>query len=372
MLQPSQELVLPRRRLLLPGRERWSPPRLASPLGRTSVGVNSWAYEQSPIGPLQVTSATLKYWFDQGSYTIAGSMLHTAGTGPVVTLTGTLQQALQITVRITLGGARGTATYAVDLNATANYQTGTTAATVALAGTGIALNFPSTPNYVATDVYKAVCSSLVDKVIPTTNNLTNGTVPQRPIITFAGTGGNPTCAYDGVDDRLFNTTAAAWGAVYGGLNQPFTVLWIENLLSNPGNVTTMWSAGNLTDANLPGVFFQKNGATNYQLQRRVTASDFATVSTQIFPTTEAMFWLWRFDGTHTRLRANGIDVIGGDSLVDGTQTTTGSITINQFCVGAQKTSSTTNFCNLNLGEMAGFQGAVSDTDMFGLEAFYMS
>src|SRR5206468_151455 len=69
------------------------------------------------LAPDAVTSATLKAWWrTPDSLQYGTTLLHTAGTGPAVTLSGTLTpQSYGWEVRIKpTGGTRGTATYEIE------------------------------------------------------------------------------------------------------------------------------------------------------------------------------------------------------------------------------------------------------------------
>jgi hypothetical protein len=341
-------------------------------IGRSCLGVNTFSVDSSPLSPSAITSATLRFWYDQSSYTIGGTPVAGGTSPPVVTFTGTLKQPLGILVT-TSDGARGVATYSVWLNNGVGpaYQTGTTAATVLISGTGITINFPS-GTYHANNTYKAIASVVVDKVVPATNDLANVTAGQRPQIIVAGPGGLQTMRYNGTSDRHFNTTSGVWNTVFGGLNSPFTVIWIGGIVINQVGTTAFWCAGNTTDANLPNVTLKKNGVNSYQITRRATAGVISTIDSLAFPNVGPKVIIWRFDGVESRLRVNGLDIIGGESMVPGTNSIANSLTLNQMCVSAIKTTATGNFANNDMSEFVGFQGAVADDELFRLENYFLN
>ena len=79
-----------------------------------------------------------------------------SGTGPAITVTGTPTRHFLLVVKIDLAGARATATFTYSLDGGTTWLgAGTlTAATVALTGTGLTLNF-ATGNYVLAETYSA-------------------------------------------------------------------------------------------------------------------------------------------------------------------------------------------------------------------------
>lgn len=126
---------------------------------------------------------------DQPSGLVEGTTLaHTAGSGPVLTFSGTRTspQATPIWVTCdTTGGARGTWVYKIYYNGTGTGSpdmTGTSAATVVLtgAGAGLTLNIAA-GTAVTTDVWKATCASCVDFVAAV--NYAQATAASQPIIT---------------------------------------------------------------------------------------------------------------------------------------------------------------------------------------------
>jgi hypothetical protein len=79
--------------------------------------------------------------------------LPAGSTGPNITFTGVATANQTIVITITLGGARGTATFSWTLNGVTQQTGQATAATFSLTGTGLTAVFPNTSNYVLNDTY---------------------------------------------------------------------------------------------------------------------------------------------------------------------------------------------------------------------------
>jgi hypothetical protein len=131
-------------------------------------------------------------------------MFSSGTTPPAVTLSGTLTIAAPVYVKITTGGARGTAifSYGVDSNGVNFIETGkTTAATYAMIGsaTGLTLNFP-VGTYTNNNVYQAVPATLRDK----TANGFDMAVTGVPRLWSAWSGGQLGIKMDGTTDRWTN------------------------------------------------------------------------------------------------------------------------------------------------------------------------
>jgi hypothetical protein len=107
-----------------------------------------------------------------------GAMSHTAGSGPLITVTGTYSGYPFFQVKITTGGAVGVAAFQYSLNGGTSWlpaSPASTAATYAVPSTGVTIAFRA-GTYVTTDVYKW------------TSGVTTPGTTGRPTVTV---GGNP-------------------------------------------------------------------------------------------------------------------------------------------------------------------------------------
>ncbi len=334
---------------------------------------------EDDLDPTEITSATaLAWWKTPESLQYGTTLLHTAGTGPAVTLSGALtQQPYGWQMKITAGGARGTATYAISHDNTQdNYtaQTGTTAATVNDGATGIVVNFP-TGTYVNTDVYKAVLVQLNDQI--GANTLSNGTSPQRPF-PFSGLFGGYTAArFDGSDDR-YNCTTGLTNTATGGVNNSHTVFLLIRVAALPGVgvVATVFRFGSTTTNQVASELRIKGGSTCFwEVIRRDSAGNTVTLTSVIPATLGEHVLCLRFDGSSVNVRDNGQDVIGGiiaESGVSGAGFgTAATVTVNNLSVFAQNSAgTTTSFLSGDLYDMSVLDGYVSDSDTVRHERYY--
>jgi hypothetical protein len=87
--------------------------------------------------------------------TAMGAVVHSVGTGGVVTLTGTPAATVQsLEIDVVLGGSNTTATFSWKINGYVQANNVAMAASVLLGATGITANFAA-GTYVPTDVYTA-------------------------------------------------------------------------------------------------------------------------------------------------------------------------------------------------------------------------
>lgn len=147
------------------------------------------------------------------------TLLHSAGSGPVLTFSGTRTGSpTAITVTCpTTGGARGTWLGLVTYG-DGSTQAFTSAATVALTGLGAGLTLNiATGTAVTTDVWKATAATWTDQS-GAGKNFTEATASLQPVIAV-GPNGKACVKFDGVDD----TMSAAVGLAAPGTT-PYTYL----------------------------------------------------------------------------------------------------------------------------------------------------
>jgi hypothetical protein len=142
-------------------------PALVAALGvgpAVEAAAHSLAVSGGPVYVVRVSETTAGI---PGSVTQAGSgptvtapaltPVTAAGTSPpTVTLSGTVTRYIDLVVEITLGGARGTATFQYSLDGGATYSADiATAATYLMGDTGVTLNFATGTDYDTDNVYTA-------------------------------------------------------------------------------------------------------------------------------------------------------------------------------------------------------------------------
>jgi lysophospholipase L1-like esterase len=169
--------------------------------------------------------------------TLGATMLRTAGSAGVVTLTGPLTQAAAVYIVIrypggTVGG--GVATYDVSLDGGATFVENavplTSAHTIPNTG-GLTLNFAAA-TYGVGSQFRATVAQIAD--YKTGFVFSNATPTQQPILDYLS--GRFCLLFDGVDDRLDCTTAGvnAWAQ---GNDLPYTIAQVTRYANAgvPGN-----------------------------------------------------------------------------------------------------------------------------------------
>jgi len=148
---------------------------------------------------------TLHYWQPDRLLVEDTTLRHTAGSGPVITLSGTRTGApTSIIITTTLGGALGVWTGLVTY-VDGTTQAFTSGATVALTGrgAGLTLNIAAGTAVIATDVWQACAATLTDPV--TGFSLASDGPTKSPLIT-TGINGRAGISTDGVNTFLHNNT----------------------------------------------------------------------------------------------------------------------------------------------------------------------
>lgn len=161
--------------------------------------------------------------------TYGGTLRHTVGTGPVITLTGAISGVpTAITVTCTLAGAlgvwQGLVTYGDGTT-----QAFTSAATVALTGrgAGLTLNIAAGAAVLA-DVWRATCAGLADQTANAKNS-SQATPALQPILT-TGLNNKPGLLFDGVDDIMTSTVGTLLAFPY----QVLVVARYASIIANAG------------------------------------------------------------------------------------------------------------------------------------------
>lgn len=324
------------------------------------------------LAPDGITSATLLAWFrTPESIQLGGTPLAGGTSPPTVTLTGTLtNQDIDFYMTMPVGGARGTATYSVSVTGVggAVFQTGTTAATVALGATGITINFP-VGTYNSNNTYHAVSSQWNDKTV-NAHNYVNTTAGTRPFVLRNDLGNQTALLFDGVNDLQNCITALATDCA-GGTNNSFTVVTMFSLLTVPGgvNIACVYCLGNT--GTLARVTADIT-STAWRLRRFDNSANDSVISSIVPALVGPVLHIWRFDGTSSTLEINGTDVIGGDVAFDvpGANSTAAAITLNNVSLSAQKTTSTGNWLEGKFFEQAFYNGAISDVELAQLRKYF--
>ncbi len=174
--------------------------------------------------------------------TLGSTLLHSAGTGPAITITGSLTGSVVgfiITVPATggaLGVWQGLVTYTDGTT-----QAFTSAATVALTGKGAGVTLNIAAGTASTsDVWKLTSAGLADQSGAGVDT-TQATLANQPLIT-AGLNGHCGVTFDGSNDLLTYSLLLSGSAAFYGVARLFSVgggitsiCTDSNGASNPGN-----------------------------------------------------------------------------------------------------------------------------------------
>jgi hypothetical protein len=337
------------------------------------------------LSPDQIGSATLLAWYRVPESIQMGSTMTSAAAGqPAVSLTtsGTfIARTEGVFTEVTTGGIRGVARVRVSLdNGNTFVMTNVlTAATVAITGTDLTLNF-ATGTYANTNVYFAICNHLLDKVgaYPnSTNNFDNTNADNtRPTIRANGDLGAPCLRFggdNGLNDFLACTGSLGTGWANGTNNQ-FYALFVIYVRAVPGSGSVwLYSASNLTDTDLP---FVELGITTSSGLNYWQAGKRGNTGTQVGKNSNVVAWTGpaiiedSFDGTNRRVAWNGADIIGGESGVVAPQTSPGAITTTQVALGCQWVQSgKSGHMSFDFYEGYFFNQRPSDVDVLRLLAY---
>jgi hypothetical protein len=300
------------------------------------------------LDPSEVTSAgTLFSWYR----TYNGESIQMSSTmdrvGGVINLTVTSASSLlhrteQITVTCTLGGVRGTSKVNVRLNGVLIYTDQPTAATLAVTGTDLTLNFP-VGTYTLNAVWRSLGDHLLDKVSGyTTNSFDQTTANKRPIIMNPGSLGAPCLqfAQNGFGNSVLICTGAFPASMFSGADKSFyvpVVLYVDSIAS-AGGAGIVWCASNITDTDQPRIELNVNPSTApayWRINRRSdTGVDHAASShDQVYGSGGGYLVEYLFDGTTGVLTVGTNDEVGGENLDVPFPTGSATVTVTRASLG---------------------------------------
>lgn len=215
-------------------------------------------------------------------------------------------------------------------------------------------------------------SNVTNRIVGGANPLVQSVAGNRP--TYSATAWNgalPGLTFDGTADIM---TANGLASPLAGSDQPFTVIWLGQMLTlgSSGSIRSVWGFGNTADDNplhdlrLPA---STSGVMNSGRRDSAATSKLKDAATAI--TTSRAIHALIFDGTKTKLRTNSTL----DTNLDGVHATTadndvGALTgLNTLSVGAITRTGTSGFTHQVLAAMLVYQGALSNADCARAERY---
>ncbi len=300
--------------------------------------------------------------------TLLAAMDAQGTTPPSVTLSGTLDQSLNVEIWIdTTGGARGTAAGHWRVKG-GSWTAFTTAATVALTGTGLTANFAnSTYDVGLTNKYRSVMSTLAGAL----GTILDGGSASPSVRPYIGEiNGRPTLRTDGIARRFFTTTSTLSTALVGGEDTPFTCGFAGryNGTLAPSNVAIIWSLCDGSPNGQGNFYFGVSSAGLWACGKRGD-----TLGTTICAGTAADNNPHRFivahAGTTVTLYVDGVAVTG----INGASQNVTSVTARYMMFGSYSTQGLAGFNDVygdaDFGECFAHTGALGATPIANLDQY---
>lgn len=294
-----------------------------------SLGCGSAHLNSSGLIPTQwadwATSGRIWLRADQG-ITLGSTMALTGVSTAVLTLSGTLTQAIPVYV---ISDDTGKAYWSLDGGATQTGPVTLTTTPLALGGSGISLAKTSGAFTAPGAIYRATVASWTssasdDPLNPGKYVFSQATATKQPVLDRSQEDGQLSLLFDGIDDSLSCTTAGV-------------VAWIAgNDLAH-----TVYAMARPTDLTNGGTIVGAGSSTNATAQWRVNTN--STPSWQWLaegdttpavnnvggtPVINTTYRVEAFsDGTHATLKANGTTVINNAGMDTATKSTIDRMTI---------------------------------------------
>lgn len=206
--------------------------------------------------PLMPGQDALEDWHlpEHASVTLrSGTKLN--GTSPAITLSGSLNQLLDIRLEVMSTGTRGTADIRYSTNGGSSWTTVTTAATIALGSTGITANLP-TGTYTFGDTWRSCVDFWMGRR-PNLHRFSTTSIAVSPTVEQTGGNNGRSCfGFVAANQENFLCPNAGAGEVdtisttlAGGNDNSLTVFCVFKALGTVGTVEAIWSFLNATTLN---------------------------------------------------------------------------------------------------------------------------
>jgi len=336
-------------------------------------------FDDLSLLPTEVTGATLQGWYrSTENVLLGGSLIITAGTGPTMTLSGSVLQSLGIRVQITPDATHYR--YSINNGTTWLEENLPTSSTPhAIGSTGINLTLPAGA-YTNGTIEEVIASEWRDKTAGG-RNFTNGTAGTRPRVFVNGQNALPLLRFNGTNMRLVGPASLAQdvfaSAGTGGVNTPFYLVSVFRITTPPAGAAIMsfYSASHSTDPNIPLVELQAT-STRWRARRRANAG--TDIITNASPALVPQLGIYvvedEFDGVNRRISVNTVDIIGGTSGVKAPQAIGAALSLNQISIACRASNAgggTGNFQNGDWYELALFSGVPPTEQKLGLVNYLM-
>lgn len=281
---------------------------------------------------------------DLGVSIAQGPVVATGTTPPTVTMTGTPASSTQtIVVTITLIGTLGIATYSAAVNGS-TVQTGTTAASVPLTGTGITIGFGA-GTYALNDTYKSVVvvSAWADQsgTGDSNKNATQATATKQTSYNAgdAAYGTKATLSFASPQNLLTGTWATP-------LTQPSTVIVVGQSAA-----TAQYFCDGLDSTHRTAILINAS----------FVSSDAGTIlaSTSGIPTTPTVI-ACTYNGASSKIYVNSSAASVGSGNVGANQA-------NGLAIGSSNIPS--SYLNGKIAEVVAYEGALSQAQVAQLFAY---
>lgn len=189
------------------------------------------------------------------------------------------------------------------------------------------------------------------------NHATQGTGANQPTWTDSAINGLPAISFDGTADYL---SANGVAATFAGDDKPFTLMMAFKKTTNAGS-DVLFSFANSGSAT-PSCQLYTDASADFGIYRRDDASGSATQAAGA-PDTTTTVLSGVFSGTTISCWINGSNIINAASL------NTGTAAFNTCTIGANVSTTTTNYANMQVCEVALFDSALGTTDRQTIEAY---
>lgn len=210
-------------------------------------------------------------------------------------------------------------------------------------------------------------SNLANLVSGGANPLVQATSTAQPTFEAAGwgAGGRDSLVFDGTGDFL---SANGLGAGRAGSDQPFTVLWLGQILTlgSSASQRNIWGFGNTAD-DMPQHDLRLPDSTINTLAavRRDSASVSKVKNAATAPTTSRVLYADVFTGTRGKHWTNGVlDANLDAGVTSSSDLDVGTLTgLNTFTLGAIMRTGISGFVNMRFAAMLVYSGALSDLEV---------
>lgn len=334
------------------------------------IRLGTFTSSQVELDPGDATSAELLARWRADNLVLRSLMRKTGTTPPDVTLTGDLNQTIDIRIDINVGGSRGVATFDWYLGDQLQESGITTDTTYILGATGLTANF-STGTYNADNIYDSAVSQLTD--LSGNENHLNSSGPGvgdvwPTIIQLDSATGQP--AINLVpSQRIERETGTFADDLLGGVNNTFDVFFMCRL-NDVSATRVLWSGSSSTSSNIPTVQLRTTTSA-WEIRRRLSTGTDLIIASDVPAATGLYIVRFSFDGTNGRLQVNGVDIIGGDSGISGTLSIGSDIVLDRFVINSlHERTSYFSFGNQDVFEVCCFDSVLLDSEASQITTYF--